>query len=199
MATVSIQAIKGNGKGNLSYGSSKDGKSITITGTVYDADFVTKVRNGKVVESKQIGDKYYGVTCTVMIPMEDGDRVMGEVQQFLDNNAELGVTNPRVGLVFECRSLGKPVQGIHPVHQTKSMNIIVQRPTFLEVEEPPELFTSEDELDEMNAEAAQIATERSKESLLGALSRRLGLVSKSNEEEQEPVKETKKRKARSTK
>lgn len=180
MATFSIQAIKNNNKDNLSYGKSRDGKSVTLTGTVYDASYETKIRNGKVVETKDIGDKFFGVTLTVMIPQQNSEELIQAVQDFLDNNKEMGVTDPKVGLVFECRSLGKPVEGIHPVYGTKSLNVIVQNPTFVEVEQPPELFTSEDQLDDLTAEAAQIASDRSKESLLASMMRRLKLTEEGN-------------------
>lgn len=191
MTQFSIQAIKGNGKANLSYGNSRDGKSITLTGTVYDCEFETKVRNGREVTKMDIGDKYYGVTLTVMIPKEQADEVIQEVQQFLDNNAELGVTDPKVGLVFECKSLGKPVEGRHPVYNTRSLNVIVQRPTFIAVEEPAEIFSDEDELDEITSQAAEIATDRSKQSLLDAVARRLNLVKESNDEEMEKARDAK--------
>lgn len=194
MATFSIQAIKGNGKANLSYGTSRDGKSITITGTTYDCQFETKVRNGREVKTMDIGDKYYGTTITVMIPSYQADEVISEVENFLANNAELGVTNPKVGLVFECRTLGKPVEGIHPVYNTRSLNVIVQRATFVEVEEPAELFTSEDELDEITTEAAEIATQRSNQSLLDSIARRLNLVKQSVNEEVKPEKTAKSKK-----
>jgi hypothetical protein len=179
MATVSIQCIKHNNKETLSFGKAKDG-SITLTGTIYDAEQTQKVRTSSGVETKNIGDSYYGITCTVMIAQDDFETVEAEVAEYYANAG----TNPLIGLVFECRKLGRPVEGIHPERGHKSLNVIINRVTFLEVEEPDDIVM-EDDLNDITSEAAEIANVQKKESLREAVARRLGLVKQGSKEVEE--------------
>lgn len=167
MAYVSITSIRGNGSDTITTGKSKDGRFVTITGTIHEVEGLThRVRTETGSAMQDIGDKFFGVTATLMLPVDQAAEVLAAVSDYYTTNAELDIKDPKVGMVFEVRTLRMPVEGTHPQTGETTYNVIIQNATFVETCEGYDFNLSNmDSLAELTNKAAAATATRSQAAL----------------------------------
>ena len=171
MAKFNMNAIKGNGKDSLSFGTSKDGLRRTITGTIVDCENVVKYRDedGDVCQ-EDIGAHYFGVTCTVTVNQSTFDLIKAEVDDFFSSRFTQGIKDPRLSIAFSTLSaLGKPVEGQHPTLGHKTLSVLVSSASYDGISD----VSQDADMDmgtikSLTKEAAGIATKQSSDARIRA-------------------------------
>ncbi len=130
MNTITITAIRRHTNSNLTTSTSKD-NFVVLMGRVHDCQYLTKTRTAEgKVETVNIGDNFFGVTATLLLPAEEAAKVLAAAQDYFETTGEISV-----GIQFEIQKLQAPVRGVHPTTGEETLNLLVRNAQFRDIEE----------------------------------------------------------------
>lgn len=132
MSTITITCIRKNGAETITTGTSRNGK-VTLTGTIHDAqDLQKRVFDGSRYAMTDLSETFIGVTCTFLLGEEVAEEVLGAIENYYAENAEMNIYDPKVGITFKVKDAPRLLQGRNPKSGEETVTAIYSDPIFVE-------------------------------------------------------------------
>ena len=169
MAIIKLIVTRKVENANITFGEGKL-KAATVTGEIYDAEgykvlFVNPETG--LPEKADLSMSLLKCTATVSFAGNAND-IKTQVAEYFEECVKNNIFQIKVGLVIECKSVSKPVEGLHPTLGIPTMTVLLNNSKLIGVEEP-ELLEMAEDIVESTTQARENTKERSAVGLAGYL------------------------------
>ena len=169
MAIIKLVVTRKVENANVTFGEGRL-KAATVTGEVYDAEgYKVLFVNPETGLPKKADLSMSLLKCTATVSFAgNADLIKEQIAGYFAKCVEDNIFQIKVGIVIDCKSVSKPVEGMHPTLKIPTMTVLLNNAKLIDVEEP-ELLEMAEDIVESTTVARENTKEKNKVGLAGYL------------------------------